>query len=49
AKPRRLALGADVAALKTEARLTECSLLLSAHDEADFDAAPAKKAEEEEP
>lgn len=49
AKPRRLALGADVAALKAEARLTECALLLAAHDEADFDAAPPKKSEEEEP
>lgn len=49
AKPRRLALGADVAALKAEARLIECSLLLSAHDEADFDAAPPKQSEEEEP
>ena len=49
AKPRRLALGADVAALKAETRLSECSLLLSAHDEADFDAAPSKQSEEEEP
>lgn len=48
AKPRRLALGADVAALKNEARLFECSVALSAHDDADFDAAP-KKGEEEEP
>ena len=49
AKPRRLALGADVAALKVEARLIECSLSLSAHDEAEFDAPPKKKGEEEEP
>lgn len=49
AKPRRLALGADVAALKAESRLSECALLLAAHDEADFDAAPPKKSEEEEP
>ncbi|TBR24969.1 hypothetical protein EPO15_03020 [bacterium] len=42
AKPRRLALGADVAALKGEARLLECELGLAAHDEADFEAVPAK-------
>lgn len=48
AKPRRLALGADVTALKNEARLLECSVALAAHDDADFDAAP-KKGEEEEP
>lgn len=48
AKPRRLALGADVTALKNEAHIFECSVALAAHDDADFDAAP-KKGEQEEP
>lgn len=48
ARPRRLALGADVAALKGEARLLELSSALAAHDDADFDAAPPKAAEDDE-
>lgn len=47
AKPRRLALGADVTALKAETRLFSCGLSLAAHDDADFDAAPAPSAQEE--
>lgn len=45
AKPRRLGLGADVAALKGETRLLELSAALAAHDDADFDAAPSKGSE----
>lgn len=48
AKPRRLALGADVAALKGETRLLELSASLAAHDDADFEAAPAKGAGDDE-
>jgi hypothetical protein len=48
AKPRRLALGADVAALKGETRLFELSAALAAHDDADFDASPPKAAQEDE-
>ena len=48
AKPRREALGADAEALKTEARLLQLELLLSAADNADFDAPPAKGAPEDE-